>query len=37
MVVFIGMKKLIIKIELMILAFGTAMYEYIKNHGNNPY
>ena len=31
------MKILILKIEAVILAFGTAMYEYIKNHGNNPY
>jgi len=31
------MKLLILKIELIIIAFGTAMYEYIKNHGNNPY
>ena len=31
------MKILILKIQIAILAFGTAMYEYIKNHGNNPY
>jgi hypothetical protein len=31
------MKILIIKIQLVMLAFGTAMYEYIKRNGNYPY
>lgn len=34
MVVFIGMKILLLKIEIIILAFGTAMYNYMKNNGN---
>jgi hypothetical protein len=36
MMIIIGMKILILKIEAIVLAFGLAMYDYMKHKGNNP-